>query len=191
MASFNNITSKTKQSFFDIGDYPFHRMVTEDKICAHTGNGFWVTSLNTSLNSGVTHVLAFSTPDSSGSQIHLNTKAMVKADTDFRIWEGAVVAPGGGSSVNVFCTQRELASICQTKSIQSPPVVGKITVHTLTTGISITSSGTLIHQETIGLAGINEPIGELILKSNTTYVVELISRAASNRVGLTLNLHQV
>ena len=191
MASFNNITSKTKQSFFDIGDYPFQRVTTEDKVRAHSGNGFWVTSLNTSLNSGVTHVVAFSTPTSSGSQIHLNVKAAVKADTDFRIWEGSVVTPGGGSSINVFCTQRELASICQTRSIQSPPVVGKITVHTLSTGISITSDGTLIHQETIGLAGVNEPIGELILKSNTTYVVELISRAASNRVGITLGMHQV
>lgn len=185
MAIPGNIISRIKSAFFSVGDIPIIGVGNEVTRGLHEGNAFVLSSLNTSLNSGGTHVLSFQTPDSDGSQIHAIPRVQVKGDALLQIYEGSTITQGSGSTKSVFNRKRDSSSACGIKDQSATPTGGKFSYD-----VSIASEGTLIYSDNIGLSGVGVDVSEFVLKSSTTYALRIISRAASNRVGLNLYIHQ-
>lgn len=185
---YRQLHTKQDKSFFAFGDSLIAQLGgTEDQERLHSGNAYMVSSLNTSLNSGGTHVVAFSTPSSSGSKIDVHSMVQVKGDALFQIFEGATVVQGSGVTHTIYNRDRQAGTVSQILDLGATPTAGQISNGS---SLQVSSEGTLIHQETIGLLGTSGEAGELLLKADTTYVFQIVSRSASNRVGLNFKFHE-
>lgn len=185
--SLRHLSTKQDKSYYAVSDSQVAKLTgDESHERLHSGNSFLIASLNTSLSSGATHVVAFSTPDSTGSSIDVLPLVQAKGDALFRIWESATVTQGTGTSKKINNKDRQSETTSKILDLGSTPTAGQFS----NGGVTITAYGTNIFEEVIGLSGTSDSAGEFLLKSDTTYVFEVISRAASNRVGLNIRIHE-
>lgn len=186
--SLRTLSTREYKKFYSTGSDDLVAVLIGDEGSErlHSGNAYSISSLNTNLSSGGTHVLAFSTPDSSGSSVDILPFVQVKGDALLQFYEGATVIQGTGTPRQIHGRNRTTESISQIKDLSSSPQSGYVS----NGNVSVSSEGTLLHQETIGLAGISVSMGEWLLKSDTTYVFRVISRSASNRISLDLRFHE-
>lgn len=144
----------------------------------HEGEAFQYTYPLTAINNGVTIYFRLVVPTYAVliNGPHLWFEVDVLAQTTISLYESPNVT--GGNLQTTYCRNRN--------STNTPGM----TVYTAPT---VNSSGTLLSQHTVGDSTVGSAIAvfdEWLLKSNTTYLIAVLSSAAGNSVGLRLKWYE-
>lgn len=146
----------------------------------HEGDHFFLRNFIT-IGSGVGSTIFFGIDTPNGSKwIHFFYTLQSNGMMISKIWEGTTLS--GGTTVNYFCNNRNSTNTGQI-IIKSNPVISG----------AVPTSGTLISASAAGLAtgqgavsnrfgGVTQREEEIILKSGTTYLVEINSISNANTI---------
>jgi len=153
----------------------------------HDGNHFYLSNYSI-IGSGLGSSLFFGVTTPNGSKwIHLTYGISSTLVTQSKLYEGATLS--GGTAVNCWNSNRNSLNTCSVNIRYRPTISGV----TPTSGTLITASswGTATATPSKqGVGGQEIRNNELILKSGTTYLIQITSASADNLISYDANWYE-